>query len=177
MWVSASILAVLLAAELPPPAAPEPPAEDPPAVGFAMGTATAVVPLVVGGALMANDRSPQLQEAGMIVTLSGLALAPWVAHGIEGSWSRAAIYGGVTTLLSAATVVAMEASDGFNQHTGNRARIPMKIFLGMSLASSGLGVVMSAFDRHPLRPASHLSLWLAPTPGGLGGGLGWSRPL
>ena len=112
----------------------------------------------------------------MLVSLSGLALAPWVAHGIEGSWSRAAVYGGVTTLLSAATVVAMEASDAFNQHTGNRARIPMKVFLGMSLASSGLGVVMSVFDRHPLlRPASQLSLWLAP--GGLGGGLGWSRPL
>ncbi|HEY4393708.1 MAG TPA: hypothetical protein VGP64_06580 [Polyangia bacterium] len=174
MWASASILAVLLTAELPPPA-PEPPPEDPPAVGVAMGTATALVPLVVGGALMVNDRSPRLQEAGMIVTVSGLALAPWVAHGLEGSWTRAAIYGGATTLLSTATVVAMEASDAFNQHTGNRARIPMKILLGASLGSSFLGVVMSAFDRHGLRPVSRLSLWLAP--GGLGGGLGWSRPL
>lgn len=175
MWVSASIVAVLLAAELPPPAAPELPAEDPPAVGVAMGTAATIVPLVVGAALMANDRSPHLQEAGMIMTLSGLALAPWVAHGVEGSWKRAAIYGGATTLLSAATVVAMEASDAFNQHTGNRARIPMKILLGASLGSSFFGVVMSAFDRHGLRPVSQLSLWLAP--GGLGGGLGWSRPL
>ena len=175
MSVSASILAVLLAVELPPPAAPELPPEAPPAVGVAMGAATAIVPLVVGGALMANDRSPHLQEAGMIMSLSGFALAPWVAHGVEGSWSRAVIYGGATTLFSAATVVAMEASDAFNQHTGNRARIPMKIFLGLSLGSSTLGVVMSAFDRHPLRPVSQLSLWLAP--GGVGGGLGWSRPL
>jgi hypothetical protein len=175
MWVSASILAVVLAAELPPSAAPEPPPEDPPAVGLAMGMATAIVPLVVGGTLMANDRSPHLQEAGMIMTLSGFALAPWIAHGVEGSRSRAAIYGGVATFFSAATVVAMEASDAFNQHTGNRARIPMKIFLGASLGSSFFGVVMSAFDRHPLRPVSQLSLWLAP--GGSGGGLGWSRPL
>jgi hypothetical protein len=173
MWVS--ILAVVLAAELPPPAAPELPPEDPPAVGLAIGTATAIVPLVVGSALMANDRSPHLQEAGMIMMTSGFALAPWIAHGVEGSWSRAAIYGGATTLFSAATVVAMEASDAFNPHTGNRARIPMKIFLGLSLGSSAFGVVMSAFDRPPLRPVSQLSLWLAP--GGLGGGLGWSRPL
>lgn len=174
MW--ASILAVVLAAELP-AAAPEPPPEDPPAVGVAAGTATALVPLIVGGALMANDRSPQLQEAGMIVTLSGFALAPWVAHGLEGSWSHAAIYGGVTLLLSGATFVAMEASDAFNQHTGNRARIPMKVFLPLSMGSSALGVVMSAFDRRPLRPISQLSLWLAPAAGGLSGGVGWSRPL
>lgn len=175
MWASVPILAVLLAADLPPPAAPELPPEDPPALGVAMGTATAIVPLVVGGALMANDRSPHLQEAGMIMTVSGFALAPWIAHGVEGSWTRAAIYGGATTALSAATVVAMEASDAFNQHTGNRARIPMKIFLASSLGSSFIGVVMSAFDRHGLRPVSQLSLWLAP--GGSGGGLGWSGPL
>ncbi len=174
MW--ASILAVVLAAELP-PAVREPPPEDPPAVGVAMGTVTAIVPLIVGGALMANDRSPPLQEAGMIVTLSGFALAPWIAHGLEGSWSHAVVYGGVATLLSAATLVAMEASDAFNPRVGNKARIPMKIFLPLSLASSALGVVMSSFDRRPLRPVSQVSLWLAPTPGGFGGGLGWSRPL
>ncbi|HEY6475654.1 MAG TPA: hypothetical protein VI456_03680 [Polyangia bacterium] len=174
MW--ASILAVVLAADLP-QAAPEPPPEDPPAIGVAAGTATAIVPLIVGGALMANDHSPSLQQAGMIVTLSGFALAPWVAHGLEGSWSHAAIYGGASLALAGATFVAMEASDAFNPHTGNRARIPMKIFLPLSMASSAVGVVMSAFDRRPLRPVSQLSLWLAPAPGGFTGGLGWSRPL
>src|SRR5262249_43490746 len=126
MWASASILAVVLAAELP-ATAPEPPPEAPPALGVAMGTATAVVPLIVSAALLANDRSPQLQHTGMIVSLAGFSLAPWVAHGIEGSWSRAALYGGVSTLLSAATFVEMERSDAVDPHTGNRARIPMKI--------------------------------------------------
>jgi hypothetical protein len=174
MW--ASILAVVLAVELP-PAAPEPPPEDPPAIGVAMGAATAIVPLVVGGALMANDRSPSLQEAGMLVTLSGFALAPWVAHGLEGSWSHAAIYGGVTTALSLATAITMETSDAFNPHVGNRARIPMKILLPISLGSSALGVVMSSFDRRPLRRLSQLSLWLAPAQSGTTCGLGWSHPL
>jgi hypothetical protein len=176
MWASASILAVVLAAELPAPAG-EAPAPEPPPVGLAVGTATALVPLVVGGALMANDRSPHLQQAGMIVTLSGFALAPWVAHGIEGSWKRALIYGGATTLLSGATIIAMEASDAFNQHVGNRDRIPMKILLPLSMASSGLGVITSVFDRRPLRPLSQLSFWLAPSPGGFTSGVGWSRAL
>jgi hypothetical protein len=174
MW--ASILAVLLAADLP-PAVPETPPEDPPAVGVAVGTVTALVPLIVGGVLMANDRSPPRQEAGLIIMESGFALAPWIAHGLEGSWSKAVIYGGAATLFSAATVVAMEASDAFNPHVGNRARIPMKILLTLSLGSSGFGVVMSAFDRRPLRPVSQLSFWVLPAPGGLSGGLGWSRPL
>ena len=88
MW--ASILVVVLAAEL--PAAPAGvPADEQPPIGLVSGTATAIVPLIVGSALLAQDHTPKLQEAGLIVMASGFALAPWVAHGLEGSWRRAAI--------------------------------------------------------------------------------------
>jgi hypothetical protein len=178
MW--ASILAVVLATELPAFAAEAPPDEPPPAgapVGLIAGTVTAVVPSIVGGALMAEDQSPRLEAAGVIVMASGFALAPWIAHGLEGSWRHAAIYGGVSLALSAGAVAAMEESDAFNRHVGNRQRIPMKILLPLAMGSSVLGVVMSVFDRDSAEPPLRLSLWLAPTAAGLATGLGWSTPL
>jgi len=174
MW--ASILAVVLATELPAPAAAAPP-DDPPPVGLVAGTATALLPLIVGGALMAEDQSPKLETAGLIVMASGFALAPWVAHGLQGAWRRAAIYGGVSLALSAGAVVAMEESDAFASHVGNRRRIPMKIFLPLAMGSSLFGVVMSAFDRNRAERPPGLSLWMAPAAGGLSGGLCWSGPL
>ena len=57
MTIWASILAVVLAADLPAPAN-DPPPDDPPPVGLVAGAATAIVPFVIGGALMAHDQSP-----------------------------------------------------------------------------------------------------------------------
>lgn len=176
MW--ASILALVLATELPAPAAEAPP-HDPAPVGLIAGSATAIVPLIVGGAMMSEDQSPKLEAAGFIVMASGFALAPWVAHGIQGSWRRAAIYGGISLALSAGAVAEMEASDAFERHVGNRQRIPTKILLPLAMGSSMLGVVMSLFDHDRAEPPPRLSLWLAPAQGGNGfaTGLGWSAPL
>jgi hypothetical protein len=169
----ASILAVVLAAELPAPAG-DPPPDDPPPVGLCAGAATTIVPFVVGGALMAHDQAPHLEATGVIVMASGFALAPFVAHGLEGSWRKAAIYGGVSLALSTAAVVEMEERNLFDPHVGNDRRIPMKIFLPLSMVSSAFGVVMSVFDRRGLEPVPQLSLWLAPAPGGVASGVGWS---
>jgi hypothetical protein len=174
MW--ASILALVLATELPAPAAEAPP-HDPAPIGLIAGTATAIVPLIVGGALMAEDQSPRLESAGFIVMASGFALAPWVAHGVQGSWRRAAIYGGISLALSAGAVAEMEASDAFERRVGNKQRIPTKILLPLAMGSAMLGVVMSLFDRDRAEPPPRLSLWLAPAAGGLATGLGWSTPL
>ena len=174
MW--ASILALVLATELPAPTAEAPP-NDPVPVGLIAGTATAIVPLIVGGALMAEDQSPRLEAAGFIVMASGFALAPWVAHGLQGSWRRAAIYGGISMALSAGAVVEMEASDAFERRIGNRQRIPTKVLLPLAMGSSILGVVMSLFDPHHAEPPPRISLWLAPAAGGFATGLGWSRAL
>ena len=188
MW--ASILVVVLAAELPaapagaPPDEPPPiglaagaPADEPPPIGLAAGTATLIVPLIAGSALMAQDHTPHLQATGVIVMASGFALAPWVAHGLEGSWGRAALYGGVSLALSVAAVAAMEHSNAFDPQVGNDRRIPMKIFLPLAMVSGGFGVVMSVFDRRGLEPVRQLSLWLAPAAGRVATGLGWSAPL
>jgi hypothetical protein len=169
------MLAVALNAQV--PAAEAPAADDAPPVGLIAGSATAIVPLVVGGVLMAHDQSPRLERTGVIIMASGFVLAPVVAHGLEGSWRRAAIYGGVTAALAAGAVVVMEEIDAFSPHTGNDQRIPMKILLPLSMGSSALGVVMSLFDRRGLAPVSRLSLWVAPDAGGAAAGLGWSAPL
>jgi hypothetical protein len=174
MW--APILAMVLATELPGPAAEAPP-PDPAPVGLIAGTATAIVPLIVGGSLMAEDQSPRLEAAGFIVMASGFALAPWVAHGLEGSWRRAAIYGGLSLALSAGAVAEMEASDAFERRVGNKQRIPTKILLPLAMGSAMLGVVMSLFDHDQAEPPPRLSLWLAPAGGGFATGLGWSAPL
>jgi len=174
MW--ASILALVLATELPAPA-PEAPPHDPAPIGLIAGTATAVLPLIVGGALMAEDQSPRLESAGFIVMASGFALAPWVAHGVQGSWRRAALYGGVSLALSAGAVAEMEVSNAFERRVGNKQRIPTKILLPLAMGSSVLGVVMSLFDPDRAELPPRLSLWLAPAAGGLATGLGWSTPL
>jgi len=174
MW--ASILVLVLATELPAPAAEAPPT-DPVPVGLIAGSATAVVPLIVGGALMAEDQSPKRESVGFIVMASGFALAPWVAHGVQGSWRRAAIYGGISLALSAGAVAEMESSEAFERRIGNKQRIPTKILLPLAMGSAVLGVVMSLFDRQQGEPPPRLSLWLAPAAGGLATGLGWSSPL
>jgi hypothetical protein len=71
----------------------------------------------------------------------------------------------------------MEQSNAFDPHVGNDHRIPMKIFLPLAMASAGVGVIMSVFDRRGLQPAPRLSLWVAPAAGGIATGLGWSAPL
>jgi hypothetical protein len=174
MW--APILAMVLATELPAPAAEAPPL-DPAPVGLIAGAATAIVPLIVGGSLMAEDQSPRLEAAGFIVMASGFALAPWVAHGLEGSWRRAAIYGGVSLALSAGAVAEMEASHAFERRVGNKQRIPTKILLPLAMGSAMLGVVMSLFDHDRAEAPPRLSFWLAPAAGGFATGLGWSAPL
>jgi hypothetical protein len=167
------LLALALAAQLP----AEPPPDDAPPVGLVAGAAVAIAPLVAGSLLMAHDQSPQLEKAGVIVMASGFVLAPVVAHGLEGSWKRAALFGGLTLALSAGAVVVMEEIDAFSPHTGNDQRIPMKIMLPLAMTTSAFGVVMSAFDRRGLAPAARLSLWLAPAAGGVATGVGWSAPL
>ena len=175
MW--AAVLAVILAGDLPVPAS-ELPAEDPAAVGLVAGAATAIVPLVVGGALMSSDGSPRLEAAGIYVMTSGFALAPWVAHGAEGSWRRATFYGGISLAMSAGTVVAMDESNAFGPRVGNRARIPMKILLPCAMGSAAFGVFMSAFDHGDApQPPSRLSVWIVPAASGLATGLTWGASL
>ena len=174
MW--AATLALVLATELSAGTGASAPAAGPP-VGVAAGAVTAIVPMIVGGALMASDHSSSRQQVGVVVIVSGLALAPWVAHGVEGSWRRAAAYGGLTLALSAATVAAMKAGNVFDPTVDDNHRIPTGVLLSLSLAASAFAVVVSAFDHRPLEQSPAFSLWIAPDARGLAGGVGWRGAL
>src|SRR5262245_213548 len=184
--MSGCLLLAMLAAVL--PAAPAAPAPLPPPtaaegdggapVGLLAGAAAALIPLVVGGALLAQDDSKQSQEMGAQVMAAGFALAPWVAHGVRGSGRRALLYGGISTTFAAGAIVMMHATDTFDPYIANRLRMPFSILLGCAFGSAIIGVLASELDPPPAeaRPP-RLSLWLLPAPGGASAGIAARLPL
>jgi hypothetical protein len=115
------------------------------------GALTAFVPFVAGCVLWAGGR-PELEKAGTAVMVTGFAAAPWVSHGLERRWKRAAIFGGVSTAMSAGTLVAMQVKDPFNPAFLNRQRIVFGVFLTAALFAAVVGVADS-FLSAPAREA------------------------
>ncbi len=156
-------------APAPEPAAPPPPAPPPlpPAIaGFApsavvivqplaparrsgagplvAGVLTLFVPFVIGCGLWSTNNG-QLEKAGTTVMASGFAAAPWVSHGLQRRWKRAAVFGSFSAATSAATLIAMEAKDPFVAQYANRQRVAFGVFLTSALFAATLGVFDSFF--------------------------------
>src|SRR5882672_3619741 len=101
-----------LSAEAPPPPAPPPapatvvvepvpPAPETRDVGpLLSGGLTLLVPFVVGCALWSQSDRHDLEKAGTYVMAAGFAAAPWVSHGLQRRWRRAAIFGAVSAATS-----------------------------------------------------------------------------
>ncbi|MDB4982735.1 MAG: hypothetical protein JWM82_3487, partial [Myxococcales bacterium] len=66
-------------------------------LGPLAGAVTAAAPFVAGCVLWAQNDSIALQKTGTFIMLSGFALAPWVSHGVQGRWRRAAVFGSLST--------------------------------------------------------------------------------
>jgi hypothetical protein len=107
------------------------------------GAFTALVPLIVGGSLIAHDNRQDLQRAGTTVVLSGFAAAPWVSHAIAGRWKRAWVFGLASLGLSAATFAATRIQDPFDPYIANRKRLAFGTLLAASLFAAGIGVTDS----------------------------------
>jgi len=127
----------------------------PPAPGgggpLVAGVLTAFVPFVVGCALWSsNDGS--LEKAGTTVMALGFAAAPWVSHGLQGRWRRAAIFGSISAATAAATLIAMEEKDPFYAPYANRQRVGFGIFLTSALFAAAAGV-LDSFLSAPAREA------------------------
>ena len=60
---------------------------------------------------------------------AGFAAAPWVSHGLQRRWRRAAVFGGISLATSAATLAAMEAKDPFYAPYASRQRVPFGVLL------------------------------------------------
>ncbi|HET6281011.1 MAG TPA: hypothetical protein VFH73_08595 [Polyangia bacterium] len=146
---------VLAAPALSPPAYADQPTDStpgsPPTWGGVAGSLTALVPLLVGSALLANDSSPHLQRDGVYVITVGFAAAPWVAHGINHRWRRALGFGLVSLATSAASLVAMEYRDPFDPSVANHERLPFGFLFTSAFFAAAVGVIDSFVTGSPSR--------------------------
>jgi hypothetical protein len=124
------------------PLAPAPPPAPGGAAPLVAGTLTALVPFVVGCALWSTQEI-DLERAGTWVMASGFAAAPWVSHGLQRRWKRAAVFGSVSVATSAATMIAMEAKDPFVSKYANRQRVAFGVFLTSAMFAAAVGVFAS----------------------------------
>jgi hypothetical protein len=113
------------------------------ALGPVSGALTAAAPFVAGCVLWAQNDHIELQKAGTFVMLSGFALAPWVSHGVQGRWRRAAVFGALSTATAAATAIYLEYKDPFEPGYRNIERVPFGMLLTSALFASAAGVVDS----------------------------------
>jgi len=107
------------------------------------GALTAFVPFVVGCALWSQGDRGDLEKAGTFVMAAGFAAAPWVSHGLQRRWRRAAIFGAVSAATSAATLIVMEATDPFYAPHLNRQRVAFGTLLTSAMFASAIGVLDS----------------------------------
>jgi hypothetical protein len=125
--------------------------DSPPAWGGVAGSLTALVPLVVGSALLANDGSPHLQRGGVYVVTMGFAAAPWVAQGINHRWRRALGFGLVSLATSAGTLAAMAHRDPFDPSVANHERLPFGFLFTSAFFAAAVGVIDSFVTGSPSR--------------------------
>jgi len=107
------------------------------------GALTLFVPLLVGGALIAQDDNRALQRDAVRVMVAGFAAAPIVSHAVAGRWRRALVFGLMSVATSAATLVAMSARDPFDPTIGNRKRLAFGFLFTASFFAGAGGVVDS----------------------------------
>lgn|GEM_PF-2693534 len=143
------LTAALALAALPPPAfADEAAASDPaPDARFAAapmaGALTLFVPLLIGGALIAQDDDRARQRDAVRIMVAGFAAAPIVSHAVAGRWRRAVAFGLASVATSVATLVAMSQRDPFDPTIGNRKRLAFGFLFTASFFAGAGGVVDS----------------------------------
>jgi hypothetical protein len=140
---------------------------DPP-LGWSVGAgvATAMVPLAVGGGLLATTQDSTVKHAGIEVIAAGLALAPVVSHLIAHEWKRAAIFGVVPLVFGALAVGLLEGyrKDDLLDDGTPTPRVAFGAALAVELFASGAGLVDSLMARERARTRSQTrGLRIVPT--------------
>jgi hypothetical protein len=107
------------------------------------GALTLFVPLLIGGALLAQDDDRALQRDAVRVMVAGFAAAPIVSHAVAGRWRRALVFGLVSAATSVATLVAMSQRDPFDPQMGNHQRLAFGVLFTASFFAGAGGVVDS----------------------------------
>lgn len=142
--VGALLVAPLRAhAEEPADAHPDPAPEGRSLAAPVAGALTLLVPLAVGGALIAHDSDRALQRDAIRVMVAGFAAAPLVSHAVAGRWRRALVFGLMSVATSAATLIAMSERDPFDPTLKNRQRLAFGFLFTASFFAGAGGVVDS----------------------------------
>lgn len=124
-----------------------PPPAPPSGVGAPLaGAATMLVPFVVGCALWAENGQRDQQRLGTIFMATGFAAAPWVSHGLQRKWKRAALFGGISTALAATTLGLMAWKDPFDPDILNRKRVAFGVVLTTAMFAAAAGVFDSFLE-------------------------------
>jgi hypothetical protein len=123
-------------------AVPEPEAAAP-AWGGAIGAGVLTGSLAIGGALYARDSDPAAQRRGLYLIGAGLALAPWVSHGVDRRWRRAVAFGLVSLATTGATLAESERAHIFDPTVGSRNLTPFIALLTAAVFGSAIGVADS----------------------------------
>ena len=133
------------------PLAPAPARVPGGAAPLVAGALTALVPFAVGCGLWSSNDIPR-ERLGTTFMAAGFAAAPWVSHGLQGRWTRAAVFGSVSAATAAATLIAMEAKDPFVARYANRQRVAFGVFLTSAMFAAAVGV-FDSFISAPAREA------------------------
>lgn len=118
-----------------------------PPVGWsvAAGLATAIVPLAVGGGVLAfaepGDRA--LRHGGIDAMLVGLMLAPAVSHLVAREWKRAVLFSIVPALSAAAAIGIFEYREDVLDRGAPALQIALGAALAIELIASGIGLADS----------------------------------
>lgn len=175
-----SCLAVAAAAR---PAAASPadgprPGDPPVAVALATGTATALIPLVLGVMHTASVSTNGSRNVGLMVAGAGFTLSPLISHIVLGEYARGAAFSAVPLAAEIAMIalVSVNPDAVFAASTGTRTTFGALFSFGIFSATLGLVDVALARDRWRDRARDRLprplrGLTLAPMIGREGGGL------
>jgi hypothetical protein len=114
-----------------------------PAWGGAIGGGLLVGSLAAGGALFTRDSDPAAQRRGLYLIGAGVALAPWVAHGVDRRWRRAVSFGLVSLATTGAALVEADRIRIFDPTVGSKNLTPFMALLTAAIFSSAIGVADS----------------------------------
>lgn len=134
--------------------APKPPPRDPPfGWSIATGLTLALVPLAVGGGLLAtgDHHEVELNRGALGAIACGLAVAPIVSHLMVREWKRAAIFGAVPVAAGAVVLGMTEGSSVLRTNGTLDQRIVLGAALAVELLAAGVGIIDSLLARERAR--------------------------
>ncbi|MEO6952486.1 MAG: hypothetical protein ABI321_11780 [Polyangia bacterium] len=141
--------------------------------GIVAGTATAMLPLAVGGAFFAGTDDTTKRRDAIVGMLSGLALAPIVSHLVVKEWARAGIFGAIPVACVIGMSVLLEIHPSANLFAQPADRLSFGLLISFATLSSGIGLLdtLGAARRAEHKKLARLPVIPLPFATARGGGL------